>query len=379
MGIWSGRVGELRKRNEKRSLGENGIKSGRWGEKQNENWLLGKDGIKNYLELDDNIRNKSNIAFIGKSIYILHFPGSEKVAVSYGIIKEENKNYDFNHLCCTGNGSSGSPIIDLSNNKVIGIHKMASKRFDYNIGLFIKYAINEFNKQNYNNNYNEIKTGIKIEDEDKKDEIYLKSELRIKKPTITQLLNQRFSCEILLNLLSSGERCVFHAHPDRKYRFYTPLKKNIKNFTQDDLELEFINRVNYFQAHFIDVSEHGEFRYPDNLSKKEIEDDIHKWGYYASLGRRDILYNAYEKLLKLLEGDKASLEIPLKNDKNSNKINKDFFSGVNKNEIEKIFKDGTIESITSFELEDNAKKDYEKGDYSIKAKLYLDPPKNKSI
>ena len=150
---------------------------------------------------------------------------------------------------------------------------MAAKRFDYNIGLFMKYAINEFNKQNYNNNYNEIKKSIQIKDEDKNDEIYLKNELQIKKPTMIQLLNQRFSCEILLNLLSSGERCIYHNHKDRKYRFYTSLKKAI---TQEDLELQFINRANYFQSHFIDVCEHGEFRYPDNLSKKEIEDNIRK-------------------------------------------------------------------------------------------------------
>ena len=39
--------------------------------------------------------------YIGESIYILHYPGSENIRVSYGIIKEENKvkEYEFNHLC----------------------------------------------------------------------------------------------------------------------------------------------------------------------------------------------------------------------------------------------------------------------------------------
>ena len=38
-----------------------------------------------------------------------------------------------------------------------------------------------------------------------------------------QLLSQRFSCEILFNLLSSGEKCVYHNYKDRKYRYYDPL------------------------------------------------------------------------------------------------------------------------------------------------------------
>ena len=39
-----------------------------------------------------------------------------------------------------------------------------------------------------------------------------------------QLLNQRFSCEILVNLLSSDEKCVYYNHKDIKFRYYDPLK-----------------------------------------------------------------------------------------------------------------------------------------------------------
>ena len=45
---------------------------------------------------------------------------------------------------------------------------------------------------------------------------------RIQKPSMAQLLSQRFSCEILFNLLSSGEKCIYHHHKDRKYRYYDP-------------------------------------------------------------------------------------------------------------------------------------------------------------
>ncbi len=75
-----------------------------------------QDRIEHYLELDDNLKNKSNLSYIGESIYILHYPRSGDIFVSYGIIKEGVNNYDFKHLCSTDNGSSGGPILNLSNN-----------------------------------------------------------------------------------------------------------------------------------------------------------------------------------------------------------------------------------------------------------------------
>ena len=84
------------------------------------------DKIKEYLELDDNIfEDNENIFYEGKSIYIMQYPNGEDAYVSYGVlnkISELNK-YNFTHICSTDDGSSGSPILNLKNNKVIGIHK----------------------------------------------------------------------------------------------------------------------------------------------------------------------------------------------------------------------------------------------------------------
>ena len=62
-----------------------------------------------------------------------------------------NKNYNLVHKCCTEQGSSGSPILNL-NNKVIGIHKEGVLKFKYNNGTFLNYPIKEFIKLNYKNN-----------------------------------------------------------------------------------------------------------------------------------------------------------------------------------------------------------------------------------
>ena len=82
---------------------------------------------------------------MGKSIYDIHYPQCEKLSVSYGILKgiEENE-YNFSHLCNTETGSSGSPIIDLSNNNIIGIHIGGYEHFSFNKGAFLNYPILEF-------------------------------------------------------------------------------------------------------------------------------------------------------------------------------------------------------------------------------------------
>ena len=119
-----------------------------------------KDEIKNFLEIDEEIMKEgANKSYINESIYTLQYP-KEKL-VSYGIIKNimEDKNYNFLHLCSTKNGSSGSPIINLKNKKVIGIHKeTTNKNHNYNIGLFLNYPIkdfiqNEFFLKQLNNKY----------------------------------------------------------------------------------------------------------------------------------------------------------------------------------------------------------------------------------
>ena len=68
--------------------------------------------------------------------------------MSYGIIKEKENDYDFNHLSSTGKYLSWGPILNISNNILKGIHKGGNKNKDYNIGLFLKYGINELINKN---------------------------------------------------------------------------------------------------------------------------------------------------------------------------------------------------------------------------------------
>ena len=106
-----------------------------------------KDDIKNFLELDFNINEDDfNNTYISKSIYALQYPNSDKVSVSYGIIKtiDLNNNYDILHLCSTDKGSSGAPLLNIKTNKLIGIHKGASNNYNYNKGTLLVHPFKEF-------------------------------------------------------------------------------------------------------------------------------------------------------------------------------------------------------------------------------------------
>jgi ubiquitin C-terminal hydrolase len=116
-----------------------------------------------FLEIDDMINNVDpNEAYKGKAVYILHYPYGTKVEYSFGKI-ENIENNIIRHLCQTEKGSSGSPILNLFNYKVMGIHVGYTEGENWNLGLFIKEPIKEFydncmnnngnNIYNYNNNY----------------------------------------------------------------------------------------------------------------------------------------------------------------------------------------------------------------------------------
>ena len=97
----------------------------------------------NYLEIDDEIFDE-NVNIFNESIYITQYPGNEKAAVSYGVLNQITDNYNILHYCSTRPGSSGSPIIKLSNKKIIGIHKESEINYNYNRGTLLKYPINEY-------------------------------------------------------------------------------------------------------------------------------------------------------------------------------------------------------------------------------------------
>jgi hypothetical protein len=196
-------------------------------------------------------------------------------------------------------------------------------------------------------------------------------------PTMKQLLNQRFSCEVLFNLLSSGEKCIYKDSKERKYRYYDPLKTSrYKN--QQELEIEFRNQVRCFQACFLDDCENnGGFRYPDNLDKKEIIEDLYKWKEMAKKLNYQLLYDIYSKCIKLLGGEKIIVDkIKVENSVKNTNYKKSKEPDYN---LKDLMNSAMMCNQQSYDMEDMIKNDYKNGNYSIIAKLYCNPPKTKGL
>ena len=116
--------------------------------------LKESDNINNYLELDENLfRNDIKEYYESQSIYILQYLFSGTASVSYGILNEFN-GFNFKHICFAESGSKGAPILNLSNNKVIGISIELKENISFNFGVILKDPIEEYKNMNVNMNMN---------------------------------------------------------------------------------------------------------------------------------------------------------------------------------------------------------------------------------
>ena len=118
--------------------------------------IVNKDGFKNInmFELDEDMLSSGKTdKFIDKSIYMIH-SNQETLYVSYGKVNDNRKNqsHNFLHTCYAFNGSSGSPILNLENNKIIGIH--SSTNANINEGFFLNFSSS---KENISKTQKEIK------------------------------------------------------------------------------------------------------------------------------------------------------------------------------------------------------------------------------
>jgi len=101
-----------------------------------------------YFDIDKQIfKENSNELFRNMNIYLLHYPKGNRMQYSIGLIKNID-DYTIRHLCDSSGGSSGAPIINSMNFQVIGIHKGAAERGNYNLGTLLKEPLLKFNDKN---------------------------------------------------------------------------------------------------------------------------------------------------------------------------------------------------------------------------------------
>ena len=98
------------------------------------------NNYKFFLQIDD----LKDGEYKDQPIYLIHFPLFEQISHSTGVIALRD-DFLFMHFCPTKSGSSGGPILNLNNFKVLGLHKGYDSSHNYNYGIFLKKPIEEFN------------------------------------------------------------------------------------------------------------------------------------------------------------------------------------------------------------------------------------------
>ncbi len=107
--------------------------------------------INNMLEIDNNIyKDDLNHFYKNKTIYIIHYPNGLNSSYSSNILKNiDIENVKLWHLCESHDGSSGSPIFNLQNFNVIGIHVGKDEKKKINMGIVLKPIIDNFYNLQY--------------------------------------------------------------------------------------------------------------------------------------------------------------------------------------------------------------------------------------
>ena len=113
------------------------------------------DNFDNYFEYED-YYDLSRLTF-NESICIYNNKLNIHNNIIYGILKQKEDNCrGFCYLCQNNNIEKSSPILNLLNNKIIGIHEKANNT-ELNIGYYINNFIEKFQKEkifSVNNNAN---------------------------------------------------------------------------------------------------------------------------------------------------------------------------------------------------------------------------------
>ena len=181
--------------------------------------LKDNDNINNFLELDDKLfRNNHEIIYENKSLYILQYPLGKNAAVSYGLLTSIDK-FEIKHKCSTENGSSGSPILNLETNKVIGIHKEGSINFEFNKGTYLKNILIDF-----------IQKNKKIIENQKKNILYkqFNNNTWKNKKNLFNRLNKSYD-KLPINLNINNINGNNNNDFNKKHLLYNKTQKNIKS------------------------------------------------------------------------------------------------------------------------------------------------------
>ena len=108
--------------------------------------IFENENYNNYFEIDGNIdTDNPDEQYKDQEIMMVQYPKLEKVSFGNGKVNSIKNNYQIFHTISTEGGSSGSPIILMSNSlKIIGIHCGSSKKDkNLNRGNYMKVILED--------------------------------------------------------------------------------------------------------------------------------------------------------------------------------------------------------------------------------------------
>ena len=219
------------------------------------------DKIYDFLDIDENVfDNNYNQKYRNITAYVLQYSKGIISSFSVGLINDIS-GININHLCSTDFGSSGAPIFNLSNFKVFGIHKGRTK-LKYNQATFIKYVIEQFNKENFI--FQNQKTERNI---NKKDvEIFNNSNLHNNKNQIN-LEDNGFNLNINKNMYNS------YNHIDNSIINNTINNSMIMKI--DDLHLiKYLGKNSLTDFYLAHMEENNKFFFTKKIKRKYMDEDI---------------------------------------------------------------------------------------------------------
>ena len=230
-----------------------------------------EDKIQNFLLLDDNMINNTinnyNEQYKNESIYILNYLNGKEIFTSLGILNNIEDNKIF-HKCNTDISSSGSPIILLKNNKVIGVHNSYDKNNNFNFGMLIKKPLLEYiklNEVNKNKNTKIVRKKIILENKiENKINInnYIIAEINIKEEDIGKKIR-------IINSFEEYKRNHGIYDIEEKDYYLYENEKEIKSNCKIKINNKNIN-FNYFHS----FKEKGkyiiEYIFTNNLTKADL-------------------------------------------------------------------------------------------------------------
>ena len=191
--------------------------------------------INSFLEVDTNIYNDDlKKTYNQKTIVLIQYPSGERVKYSIGVIKDINE-INIQNYCDSKPGSSGGPLINTKNFKVLGIHKGGNEKKEYNLGTLLKEPIEKFRDNYVKENLNKINKYYN--NKEVIDEIII--EYNLEKGFLNKLLSKKIRILGDKFVENNNKNCEIISN-GKRYELCSMFNNSRFNFSQDRLIIKLI-------------------------------------------------------------------------------------------------------------------------------------------